>query len=61
MATIEERVVNKIRHRKKIGHSKYGVGMERVDLTPRDWMQHAQEEALDFAIYLEKLMELWPN
>jgi hypothetical protein len=53
---IEERVVAEIRARRERGVAKYGVGMERSDLTRRQWLQHAKEEALDLAIYLEKLI-----
>ena len=57
MLEIEEKVIDKIRKRRDIGREKYGTTMERTDLTFSEWLQHAQEEALDFAIYLEKLME----
>ena len=30
--------------------------MERTDLSRADWLRHAQEEALDLAIYLERLL-----
>ena len=54
---IEERVVDQIRSRRDKGRAKYGTTMERTDLTPPQWIQHAQEEALDLAVYLEKLKE----
>ncbi len=53
---IEERVIAEIRARREHGVRKYGIGMERSDLTRRQWLQHAKEEALDLAIYLEKLI-----
>jgi hypothetical protein len=53
----EEAVIEKIRARRHAGRRKYGVSMERTDLTKLDWLRHAQEEALDFAIYLEKLIQ----
>lgn len=55
---VEERVVAEIRIRRDKGRAKYGVSMERGDLTRRQWLQHAKEEALDLAIYLEKLIKL---
>ena len=33
---------------------KYGVTMERKDVSKIQWLRHAQEEALDLAIYLER-------
>lgn len=41
--------------RSKVGLEKYGVTTERTDLTPAQWAQHAIEEALDFANYLQAL------
>ncbi len=55
--TIEEKVINQIKERAKTGLNKYGVTMERQDLTLLDWVQHAQEEAMDLAVYLEKIKE----
>jgi hypothetical protein len=52
----EDSVIQKIRRRRAAGRKKYGTTMERSDLTRRQWLQHAQEEALDLAIYLERLM-----
>ncbi len=55
--TIEEKVIEQIKQRAKTGLNKYGVTMEREDLTLIDWVQHAQEEALDLAVYLEKIKQ----
>lgn len=53
--SIEDNVCELIQKRKKLGLAKYGTSMERTDLSEKEWLQHAQEEALDFAVYLEKL------
>lgn len=55
MSEIEEHIIEQIRARRDAGRAKYGVSMERTDLTPAEWCQHAIEEALDHVIYLEKL------
>lgn len=52
----EERVIAKIIQRQKRGIAKYGLTMERTDLRKVDWLRHAQEEALDLAVYLERLI-----
>jgi hypothetical protein len=57
-ATIESAVCRKIQARRERGLSKYGQGMERTDFTRLQWLQHAQEEAMDLAVYLEKLIQL---
>lgn len=37
------------------GKERYGVTMERNDLSFLDWVTHLQEELMDATIYLEKL------
>lgn len=55
---VEESVISQIRNRRDLGRKKYGTSMERVDLTSIQWVQHALEECLDQAIYLEKLKRM---
>ena len=57
MSKIEDKVCGKILERSKVGESKYGTTMERVDLSRLDWLIHAQEEAMDLAVYLQKLID----
>ncbi len=58
MSEIEDRVIIKIAKRSVAGLNKYGTTMERTDLTKKEWLIHAQEEAMDLAVYLQKLIEL---
>lgn len=58
MSGIEEDVCFKILKRSEIGKKKYGTTMERKDLSELDWLKHAQEEAMDLAVYLEKLIQM---
>lgn len=57
MSVIEDNVCRKITERAARGLAKYGVTMERTDLTMLDWLRHAQEEAMDQAIYLERIIQ----
>jgi len=50
-------VLGKIITRASAGKVKYGVTMERTDLTRKEWLNHAQEEAMDLCVYLEKLIQ----
>lgn len=52
-----ESVRSKLLARMKTGFRKYGVTTERDDLTRKDWLRHAQEEAMDLCIYLERLIQ----
>ena len=58
MSSIEEQVCFKILKRSEVGKNKYGTTMERGDLSRLEWLKHAQEEAMDLAVYLQKLIEL---
>lgn len=58
MSSIEEQVCFKILKRSEVGKVKYGTTMERQDLNRLEWLKHAQEEAMDLAVYLQKLIEL---
>lgn len=58
MSGIEEDVCFKIIKRSEMGRKKYGTTMERTDLSEIDWLKHAQEEAMDLAVYLEKLIQI---
>jgi hypothetical protein len=55
--TTEDRIIAEIQARRERGLKKYGIGVERTDLSLRDWLQHAKEEALDQAIYLQRAIE----
>jgi len=57
MSKIEDAVMAKIYERALVGKNKYGVTMERDDLSLREWLIHAQEEAMDLAVYLQKVIE----
>jgi len=58
MSKIEDSVCSKILDRAKTGKEKYGTTMERTDLSRLEWLIHAQEEAMDLCVYLEKLIDL---
>tara|TARA_B100001093_G_scaffold519520_1_gene608939 strand:- start:8870 stop:9058 length:189 start_codon:yes stop_codon:yes gene_type:complete len=61
MSKIEDAVAKKIQKRAELGKNKYGVTMERTDLTNVEWLTHAQEEAMDLAVYLEKIIKIVKN
>jgi len=58
---IVQSVVNEILERSDVGTKKYGTNLNRNDLTELEWLQHAKEEALDMALYLEKLIQIKSN
>lgn len=55
---IVDSVVEQFKERSKVGIQKYGTTLERDDLSPAEWIKEAQQEAMDFCLYLEKLKTL---
>jgi hypothetical protein len=55
---IIESVIEKLRSRSVRGLDKYGVGLDREDLSVVEWLTHLQEELLDAAGYVEKLIQV---
>jgi hypothetical protein len=56
--SVEDKIIDQIRARQAAGALKYGTTMRRDDLSVGDWLQHAKEEMLDAAIYLQKLQDV---
>jgi len=48
-------VIDLFKSRAAFGKQKYGTDLDRTDLKPLDWIQHAQEELMDGILYLQKL------
>lgn len=54
---VVDAVRRKLADRSAAGIRKYGTTMSRTDLSRVDWLRHAQEELLDGAVYLERLIQ----
>ena len=50
-------VLKRFNERSKVGIEKYSTTLERNDLSTLEWLTHAQEEAMDFVLYLERLKQ----
>lgn len=48
-------IISQFVNRAKFGKEKYGVSLDREDLSMLEWIQHAQEEHMDAILYLEKI------
>lgn len=53
---IEALVCEDIATRQSMGIAKYGTTVADNPLVLRQWLQHAYEEALDYAVYLRRAM-----
>lgn len=56
MSKIEDEVCEKIQQRAEVGLKKYGTTMEREDFSDLDWMIYCQEELMDGAVYLQRMI-----
>ena len=55
------RVLSRFNERSQVGITKYNTTLERTDLSTLEWLTHAQEEAMDFVLYLERLKDEFSN
>ena len=55
--TIVESVIEQFKQRSNVGINKYGVTLDREDLSTLEWLQHLQEELMDATLYVQKLKE----
>jgi len=55
--SIVESVINKYKHRSKLGIEKYGRTLDRDDIDLMGWLNHLQEELMDATLYIEKLKQ----
>lgn len=52
-----ERIIAELRDRHEKGLAKYGVTVDRADLTHMQWGQHLKEELMDATLYVQRLMD----
>ena len=56
--SIVREVIEKYVERAEMGEKKYGVTMDRTDLSLTDYLEHAIQEHMDAVIYLTKAKKL---
>ena len=55
--SVVQAIVNKFVTRAEMGEKKYGVTLDREDVSMGEWITHVQEELQDAILYLEKLKQ----
>jgi hypothetical protein len=50
-------IIGQFRSRAAQGKAKYGVDLDRNDLTLVEWIEHAKQEHMDAILYLEKIKQ----
>ena len=51
-------IINQFTKRAQFGKAKYGVDLDRDDLTLLEWIEHAKQEHMDAILYLEKIKQI---
>ena len=51
---IVEMVRERLKTRSEVGIRKYGKTLARKDLSLKQWLYHALEEAMDYCLYLQR-------
>ena len=59
MDSVVRSIIEQFKTRSEFGEKKYGVNMDRDDLTFPDWVTHMKEELMDAILYLEKLEQIY--
>jgi len=56
--SIVQKIQQEMNTRAEMGYNKYKQTLDRTDLSVIDYLQHAKEEAMDLALYLEKTIQM---
>jgi hypothetical protein len=52
--SIVQTIIERFRSRAEFGYNKYQTNLDRTDLSPDQWAQHALEEMHDSMLYIQK-------
>jgi hypothetical protein len=55
--SIVESVIKQFKDRSNVGIAKYGVTLDRNDLSLIEWLEHTKQEQMDSVLYLEKAIK----
>ncbi len=50
-------IIQQFEERSLKGKAKYGVDLDRTDLSLVEWIEHAKQEHMDAILYLEKIKQ----
>ena len=56
--SVVDSVIDSFIDRANFGKTKYGVDMDREDLSLEEWINHALEEHMDAILYLTKIKKI---
>jgi hypothetical protein len=56
--SVVDSIIDQFVQRATFGKQKYGVDLDREDLSVLEWIEHAKQEHMDAILYLEKLKKI---
>jgi hypothetical protein len=56
--SVVDSIIDQFVLRATFGKQKYGVDLDREDLSVLEWIEHAKQEHMDAILYLEKLKKI---
>ena len=56
--SVVDAIIDQFVERATFGKQKYGVDLDREDLSILEWIEHAKQEHMDAILYLEKLKKI---
>ena len=56
--SVVDSIIDQFVKRASFGKTKYGVDLDREDLSVLEWIEHAKQEHMDAILYLEKLKKI---
>lgn len=57
--SVVDSIIDQFISRAQFGKAKYKTDLDREDLSILEWINHAQQEAMDQILYLEKLKKIF--
>jgi hypothetical protein len=59
--SIVDSIINKFVERAEMGEKKYGVTLDRGDLSLEEFLEHAIQEKMDDLLYMQKALTILKN
>jgi len=51
-------IIEQFKERSERGKAKYGVDLDRTELSLLEWIEHVKQEHMDAILYLEKIKQV---
>ena len=55
--SVVDSIIDKFIERATVGKAKYGIDLDRTDLSLEDWLEHSIQEKLDDILYMQKSLQ----